>query len=314
MENNIISQKINYIQTVDILNNHDNFLILCHQDPDGDTIGSAFSLYYILKQLNKTAKIRCNNSFSQKYSYFTKDYTESEINGNEYIISVDVADNYLLGEKLEQYKTKVDLAIDHHYSHRDFAKKLLVEDNASATALVIFNLAKNLNVNFTQKIANSIYTGIATDTGCFKFSNTTPQAHLAAAELIMHGCDYAKINRTMFETKSKARFELEKLVFENLEFFANGKGALIKITNEMLSSTGTDSSDIEIGIALKEKLNEETGAITLKASVRTNESVDAAEICGIFGGGGHKRAAGCSFNCTLDQAAEKIITACEKFL
>lgn len=296
------------------LKNSDNIYILSHQNPDGDTMGSAFSLYYSLRQLGKNAKVLCTDEVPKKFENFKSGYENLDFEP-ELIVSVDIAATQLLGVKLEQYKDKIDICIDHHRTNGIEATLKYVDINAAATCEIMYQLLVEMNINFTKQIADCVYTGMCTDTGCFKFSNVTSKTLRIAADLIDLGCDYAEINRLLFDTKTKGRLEMEKQVLENMEFYCDNKVALIVISQEMLKKTGIDSAEIdgisamprqvegvEIGITMRER--EEGG---YKVSLRTNEPIDASKICQKLGGGGHIRAAGCLINRELKEAKERLL-------
>lgn len=296
------------------LKNSDNIYILSHQNPDGDTMGSAFALHYALKQLGKNSKILCTDDVPKKFEYFKEDYEDIDFNP-ELIVTVDIAAPQLLGIKLEQYKDKIDICIDHHRTNSIQATLKYVDIEAAATCEIMYELLVELGIKFTKLIADCVYTGICTDTGCFKFSNVTSKTFKTAGDLVDLGCNYADINRYLFDTKSRGRIEMEKQVLENMEFYCNNKVALIVISQEMLKKTGVDSAEIDgisamprqiegvqIGITMRER--EEGG---YKVSLRTNEPIDASMICQNLGGGGHIRAAGCLINRELKEAKERLL-------
>lgn len=141
----------------------------------------------------------------------------------EFVVSVDVADTKLLGEKLSGYADKIDLCIDHHGSNTKFAKEYYVEASAAAAAQVIEKLIRLMNVEFDKDIANAIYTGITTDTGCFRYTNVTAETHRIAADMIDCGAESGMINRLMFETKSRSRLEIERRVMDSMQFYLDGR-------------------------------------------------------------------------------------------
>ena len=172
-----------------------------------------------------------------------------------------------------------------------------------------------MGTKITPHIASCLYLGMVTDTGCFRFSNTTPRTLRFAAELMEKGANAAHINRVMFEIKSRERIAMERLVIENMEFFFNGKCAVLTVTEDMINSTGCDRADLDgitaisrqvegvfIGVTVKEQADG-----SFKVSVRTNEPYNAQAICAEFGGGGHIRAAGCSFKCPIDEVKDKLL-------
>ena len=247
------------------------------------------------------ANVKCPDPIPTKFNYLTAEGEQSFM--PETVISVDVADDKLLGTLRDEYKGKIKLAIDHHSTNVGFAENLYLEGDSAAAAECVYVILKEMGAKVTPFMASCLYTGIATDTGCFKFSNTTPRTHVFAAELMQLGADYDEINRVMFEVKSQSRLEMERRVLNGIEYICDGKCAIVTVTQQMIKETGCDSSDMDgiaamsrqiegvlIGITVREKSDGRW-----KISIRTFEPYDAAEICQRFGGGGHKRAAGCEF-------------------
>lgn len=297
-----------------LLKESDNYLILTHRNPDGDTLGSAFALKRALDLLGKKSMVRCSDNIHPKFSYLWNGVDNSEIEYKK-IIAVDVADKKLLGEEFEAlYGDKVWLCIDHHLSNREYAENLLLEDRAAA-AVVIYEVICELGVEITPEIANCVYTGLATDTGCFMFSNTTPTVHRIAAEVMENGADYTLINRLMFETKTLSYLKLEQMAVASIESYFDGKCAIMTITQDMFNESGSNASEcdgiasiprkiegVKIGVTIRERTDGK-----YKVSLRTVEPYDAAKICGKLGGGGHNRAAGCDFDCSLEEAKKTLL-------
>lgn len=297
-------------------------LILCHHYPDGDTLGSAAALCMGLRQSGKRASTKCSDKIGAKYNYIFKNLKNDEFEP-DLIVAVDIADKELLGEPLlSEYGDKINLCIDHHPSNTKYAEKYFVDPKAAATCEIIFRLLKLMGIEIGRPIASALYTGITTDTGCFKYINVTPQTYRIAADLVETGIDSPSINRIMFDTKSRARVEMEKLVMDSIEYARGGSIAVIKITKEMIEKSGAVEDDIEglatiprgiegviIGITLMEK---DDGAY--KISLRAHPPADASAICAKFGGGGHKGAAGCTINAPFDKAKEMIINTAKEYL
>ena len=289
-------------EAAEFLRSKDNFVILTHQNPDGDTLGSGFGLAMLLDKLGKKSTVICSDEIPEKYGYFTKLAPQNaDFNKEITVVAVDVADSKLLGKLQDEYAAKVELCIDHHISNVGYARATYLDSNAAANCECIYDLARALSVELDENMALALYTGISTDTGCFRFSNTTAKTHRIGADLIELGIDTAEINRIMFETKSRIRVELEKMALEAMEFHFDDKCAVITVTREMYEKTGCKDEDLEgitsisrsiegvmVGVTLRER--EEGG---FKISVRTYPPIDAAEICKRVGGGGHIRAAGC---------------------
>ena len=290
----------------------DKILILTHRSPDGDTIGSGYALAMALRKLGKSVKVDCTDPFPEKYSYFTDKLEKFD---EEFVVSVDIADTKLLGEKLSDYADKIDLCIDHHGSNTKYAKEYYVEASAAAAAQVIAKLIRLMNVEFDKDIANAIYTGITTDTGCFRYTNVTAETHRIAADMIDCGAESGMINRLMFETKSRSRLEIERRVMDSIQFYLDGRCAIAYATIDMMKESGAVDSDMEGVSSLPRQIEGVMAGITLreknngkfKVSVRTTDELDASAICANFGGGGHKAAAGCMITGTLNEAIEQII-------
>lgn len=312
---------IDLLTAANLLMQNDSFHILTHQYPDGDTLGSAFALCHALQGLGKKASVIVCGDLPEKYSYMTKGL-KTELFEPEFIVAVDIADEALLGENREKYAGKSNLCIDHHASNKEYAENIYVNSHAAATAEIIFSLLKLMNVKTSKIIADCIYTGVATDTGCFKYGNVTPETHRIAAELLELGCNHAHINKLMFETKSRQRLEMEKEVLNTLRYYCGGRVAVIFITKELIEKSKAKDDDLDglasiprqiegvkVGITLREKDNGE-----MKFSVRTTQDIDASKICEHFGGGGHKAAAGCSVADTVENAAKLIVAQAEKAL
>ena len=292
----------------------DKILILTHRSPDGDTIGSGYALAMALRKLGKSVKVDCTDPFPEKYSYFTDKLEKLEFD-EEFVVSVDIADTKLLGEKLSDYADKIDLCIDHHGSNTKYAKEYYVEASAAAAAQVIAKLIRLMNVEFDKDIANAIYTGITTDTGCFRYTNVTAETHRIAADMIDCGAESGMINRLMFETKSRSRLEIERRVMDSIQFYLDGRCAIAYATIDMMKESGAVDSDMEGVSSLPRQIEGVMAGITLreknngkfKVSVRTTDELDASAICANFGGGGHKAAAGCMITGTLNEDIDQII-------
>lgn len=307
-------QMISASAAASFLERSDKFVILTHASPDGDTLGSAYALADALCALNKRVFVVCPDKIPEKFGYLIKEYEAFE---PETVVAVDIADEKLLGSLYDRYSGRVALCIDHHGSNTKYAEMLYLEADAAAACECIYNVINELGTVITPYMASCLYTGIATDTGCFKFSNTTPRSHRYAAELIEKGADYGEINRVMFEVKSRGRIAMERKVLENIEFYYGGRCAVITVTRDMIKETGCPLGDldgvtamsrqiegVQIGVTIKEKPDGK-----YKVSLRTFEPYNAADICAVFGGGGHIRAAGCEFSCDIESAKRQLLSA-----
>ncbi len=308
-------------QTARFLKKHNNYIILTHASPDGDTLGSAYALYYALNEIGKVATVLCPDVIPQKYNYFARKTDHIEC-ATPTVIAVDVADSRLLGALEEEFGTKVDLCIDHHISNTKYAENLYLDDDAAACAECMFELINMMRVNINDITAKAIYTGLATDTGCFKYSTVTEKTLLICAALYEYNINAAEINRLMFDTKSKKLIELEAMVLNGAEFHFDDRCMLLTVTAEMQSQTGCSGTDLE-GIAVISRSVEGVKAgVTLKqtddnefkVSLRTYPPLDASRICKALGGGGHKGAAGATVKGSLEEVKEAVLNAVKQEL
>lgn len=306
--------------TAEVLQGQDQFLILTHRRPDGDTTGSAGALCLALRKLGKTAYTAKNTGVTRRYGSYIEPYYAPEDFEPGCVVTVDCAAPDMLPPEMAQYAERVDVVIDHHGSNPGFGKVNLVGGHYAACAEIIYEVVEAMGVELDADIAKGIYVGASTDTGCFKFSNTTSNTHLVAAKCLDAGVDGGEINRALFETKSRARYEIERILFGSMAFYHEGKVAVALIRLEDRQRTGADWDDldaiagiprqiegVEVGLTLTELESGET-----KVSVRTTKEVDAAAICMQVGGGGHLRAAGATLSCPSGEAIQRMLDATEK--
>ena len=301
------------------LKKHDNYIILTHASPDGDTLGSAYALYYGLNEIGKTACVLCPEVIPKKFDFFARSTDHVKRDGAT-VIAVDVADKRLLGSLEEEFGDIVDLNIDHHVSNTRYAKNLFLDADAAATTEIIFELLTFMRVNINDVTAKALYTGIATDTGSFKYATVTAKTHIIAAMLYDYNINASEINRLMFDTKPKKLLELEKQVMETAEFHFDDRCMLLCVTAEMQENTGCSGTELE-GIAVISRSVEgvkvgvtikQTDIDTFKISVRTYDPYNASDICQKFGGGGHKGAAGATVKGTLEEVKKTVLKAVQE--
>ena len=312
---------IDLIAAVEFLKNNDEYLILTHAHPDGDTLGCGFALCEALRSIGKNAVVRCGDPVPSKYGYMGDVCVEDASFSN--IIAVDVADAKLLGKEFEAlYGGKVDLCIDHHGSNRLYAKRTLLDPAAAAACEVILEVIRALGAQVTKTIANNIFTGLSTDSGCFRYSNVTPRTLRMAADMIEAGAEHSRINTLMFETKTRTYVALERLALESMRMYLDERCAFITITQDMFRQSGSDESEVDaiasiprqiegvqVGVTMREKADG-----TFKVSMRSHEGIDVSEICAMMGGGGHPRAAGCTLECDVESARNRVVECISEYL
>ena len=305
------------------LRSAEDILILCHKNPDGDTIGCAGALYLALKALGKNAAILCSDPIPSLYDYmelrlFDQSFTPA------FVVAVDVASIQLFGDRnnVQKYAEHVQLCIDHHASNSGYAYETLLDPGAAAACEVMTEVIADMGVEIGPAIASCLYTGIATDTGCFRFSSTTARTHLAAARLIEAGAEVQRLNARLFESRSRARLEIERIALESLEYFFEGRCAMIYLTWDQIVTSGVPGAELEDLTSLPRAIEGVEVGLTLrqqkdgsyKISIRTAGTVDACAIARRLGGGGHSRAAGCEISGNLDMARYAVLEEVRKEL
>ena len=303
-----------------LLGEWDDILILTHQKPDGDTLGSAFALLWALQKLGKRARVECPDPLPARYRFIFGDYTPADF-PPRFAVSVDVANPELLGGLQPVWENKLDLCIDHHRLNTMQAAHTLLDWEAPSTAQLVYAVIKGLGLAFDREMATAVFTGVSTDTGCFRYGSVTADAHRVAAEMIDAGADHATINRLMFDTRTRPQVELDKHILNTLEYHFGGLCALIVIPRAVtdrlkieddeldgLSAIPRRIQGVEVGLSLRENLG------FYRVSVRTREGVDASALCAKFGGGGHKMAGGCTIQGDEAAVRKALLAAVEASL
>ncbi len=300
-------------EAASFLGSHDNYLILTHKRPDGDTLGSAAALTSALRRYGKTANMFFNKDITPKYLPFVQQFLASEdFDFSECtVISVDIADTGLFPAGAPD---DVILAIDHHPSNSRFAQNLLLEDSRSACGEIVLDVINLLCGGVNKEEATLLYIALSTDTGCFVYANTDSHSFRTAGELYDAGAETAKVNRIFFRSMSKARLTLEGLVYSSLLSYAENRINIAVITKEMIEKSGATQNDMDDLASLPGKVEgnlvsamiKENDQGFSKVSLRSNGAVNVSSICAMFGGGGHVMAAGCEMDMPPFQAAETL--------
>ena len=227
----------------------------------------------------------------------------------------------MLGGLEEKYGHMVDLCIDHHPSNSDYAAQTCLWQEAGACAEPVAAVIKAIGLPVSGKIAECLYTGLVTDTGGFRFSNTTAGTLRLAAEIMESGVDTAAINTRVFESESKAKMLAEAKMMSSLEFYAGDRIAVMPVTLAMRAQTGVTGEELEDVAGIPRKIEGVLLGITIKEhegechiSLRSKEPVNADEIAEIFGGGGHRLAAGITIKGTVEEAARLLVAEAVKHL
>lgn len=308
------------VEAANWLQKQDSFCILTHRRPDGDTIGSAAALCRGLRAMGKTAHILENPEITEKYRYLHTGMTCTEAYTGATVISVDLAADTMFPQAFEHLKDKVQLAIDHHGTNSGYARVGLVDADAAACGEIISDLLNLLKVPMSKEIAEAIYIAVSTDTGCFRYSNTTAKTLHTAAACLEAGADTYAINMKLFETTRLARLKMNAYMAQNLELFRDGKIALCRIPLEVERECGVEEDDMENvsnfarnveGVELAVTFRTDLSGAT-KLSVRSAPGYNAAAICAAMGGGGHVAAAGARLNCPQFEARQRVLEILEE--
>jgi len=311
-----MSKLISTSDVVSWLKANDNFLILTHVRPDGDTLGSAAGLVQGLREAGKTAFALKNPEATLRYLQFIEPYHAPDGFKPDHIIAVDTATVGLLQKNTEKYKDSVILCIDHHKSNTLYSETICLNPDNAACGEIIYDILLKISGKISAITAKSLYVALSTDTGCFSFSNTTANTLFVASRLVEAGAPNKELNKELFRTKTHGRISIEGKITSGLEYYFDDKVAIASITREMMEVSGADEDDLDDIAALPGSIEGVCVGITIremssthdcKFSVRTRAPYDAQEICAHFGGGGHKLAAGCSVEQTIPEAKSAML-------
>ena len=292
---------------------HDNFCILTHVRPDGDTMGSASALCEGLRQMGKTAHLLYNDGVSPFLDRCQLGLTKQWPGEDDTLITVDVAAKRMLPDAWLGLQERMQLRIDHHSSAESFTPNELVDPSAAACGEIIYDLLMEMGCEMTKEIAWRLYIAISTDTGCFRYSNTSAHTYRVAAACAETGAELYPITMELFDTTSIPELKLKNWMVDHAVFLCDGKAAVCAIPAELEENVSKE--DLEgvsgflrslEGVVISATIRQtETGS---KLSVRAVPGFDAAAVCRKFGGGGHKGAAGAGLDVSLEEAVR---LACE---
>ena len=298
----------------------DNFCILTHGGPDGDTLGSAGALCLGLRAAGKTAFVLENSETPAHLAYCVEGMTGTEVPENACIVSVDVAAPKMFPPESQGLIPRIALRIDHHGSATSFAPDELVDPAAGACAEIIYDILVEMGVFLTAEMAIPLYTGTATDTGCFRFANTTEHTFLVAAACAATGANLQPINQALFDTVSLNKLKVQAWVTEHTQFFCDGQAAICPLPATLAEELGVGEEEVGgmagfirsiEGVRMAGTLREDKeGKVFL--SMRAVPGYDCAKVCLVFGGGGPKSAAGGNTTLPLPEATAIMLAEMKK--
>ncbi len=315
------------------VNENQRILIVGHVSPDGDCFGSMFALGMELKRIGKDVLCCAGDGLTKKYE-FMKDYVnncssdefiERGLSAKDFdlVIAVDTADKYRVGAKLEPVFDEINnkISIDHHITNPGFSDINWVEER-SATGELVYELLEAMNADFSEKTANALYAAIMTDTGDFTYSNTTQETHVIAGKLIEYGADTAMLSDEIEKKRSLGATKLIGKAITDMELYYDGKLAVMHTDYADIEACGALPEDCENLINFAREVETVEMAMLIreitpmrhKVSMRSKKYVDCASFAKNYGGGGHKFAAGCTLDGTMQEVMQTMIKAVEELI
>lgn len=299
-----------------------SILIFPHISIDGDALGSSAALCRALRNLGKEAWVLLEEEVPAYIRFLDTEFcTEDKscIENPDICVCVDCGEESRIPKRADKYyQGQLKMCLDHHLTgsgseYNGLGDYYYTDSEEAAASQIIYKLIKVMGWEITIPMAEALYTGIVTDTGSFQYSNTTPETHMIAADLMALGADHMKTTVEVYQNVSFKKLMMQTKILETLEVFCNGKAAVAYVTQEMLDEVSASLDDTEDaintirnieGVEIAAFLKEKDGNI--KVSMRAKSYARVDEITAKFGGGGHMKAAGCTLDCRMNQAAETI--------
>ncbi len=295
-----------------LLAERDRILLVTHYNPDGDTAASAAALCSALRRAGKTAYLYPNPQIGPRLRAYVGAFFAPADFVPDYTVTADVATERMFPRG---FSGAVDLAIDHHPTNSHYAPAECIDPARAACGEIILRIVQALCGGVTKEEADLLYIALSTDCGCFQYANTDAHAFRTAAELLELGADNADINQLFFRQVTPARLKLEGMIYSAMRFYRDGQIAVNTITQDMLRESGVTEEELDdiaglvgrarghrVGITIRENPDG-----TSKISVRSGPDFDSSALCAVFGGGGHKMAAGCEIQAPPEKARELLL-------
>lgn len=310
---------MNYQEAISEIKKANTIAIISHINPDGDTVGSSLAIYKAVEMYGKKPYIFCDDAIAGKISVLDgkEKYNIEYLKKYDLAIAVDCADMERMGCSISEFrKAKRKMVIDHHKTNNKYGDVNLLDINSAATAQITTFLLNEMGL-LNEDIAKLLYSGLVTDSGGFSFSSVTAETMRAAGILLKYDI---KAHEICEHFMKKIKFDVYKLksrVLNNAKFYDNNTIGIITFTQKDFDETNTDTSCTEgiitniiniIGVKVALAISEVSN-LNYKISIRTGEEVDASKIALVFGGGGHKNAAGLRLNGFYEDILEKLLKA-----
>jgi phosphoesterase RecJ-like protein len=305
----------------DALREHDRFLVVTHENPDGDALGSQLALTIALRGLGKDVVmyLPAGAPLPREYAFMRLGELRREAPADaaeRVLVAVDCASEHRIGDPEAIARAPLTLDIDHHHDNTRFGKVNLVVPDASSTGEVLRDVFAELDVPLTPELAEPLYIALVTDTGRFQYSNTTPKSLRLAAELVEAGADLHAIFQQVYESVDFAKAKLLGRVLDRAERLEGGRVVVSHLLRTDFAEVGASEpyseglidnlreiEGVELAVFVRELMG--PGATGHKGSLRASiDDLDVSAIARKFGGGGHRQAAGFSSNATLAEIVE----------
>jgi phosphoesterase RecJ-like protein len=315
--------KKSWQEAYELIKNNNNFLVVSHKNPDGDAIGSEIALTMALKKMGKNVYIYNSDPPPDKYAKFSKASlvkTKKKDFKEDVTIFVDCAEIERVGRIKENLDfSKPSINIDHHIGNTKFGTVNIIKPDHSSTAEIIYQLIKD-KIEMDKEIATYLYIGILTDTGAFRYPNTTSHSLRVASELVAYGVIASQVSEFIWFTDPEARIKLLGDVLRTMDLY--DKISIMYVSQEMLKRNGAKEEDteefVDYGLSIKRI---ETAAIikeredgTLKVSLRSKNNVPVQELAAKYGGGGHRTASGFSVKREIQSFKKELKKELEKLI
>lgn len=303
---------------IDVLRNSKNCAVLPHIQADGDALGSGLALTMALRRINKEAILYLEEEMPKIYDFLpgremVKVYTD-DTGTPDTVVAVDTGDMERLGDRISLFKNaRITINIDHHPTNTFFAGMNHVLPGASAVGEIIYKLINMMEIKLDTDMATCLYVAIATDTGGFRYANTTSLTHIITSDLVNSGINVSEISSKIFDSISIEKLKLMGAAINSLELLDGGRIAFITITEKTIREAGARDEEcegiinlgknlqgVEIAVLFREKNGE------VKVSMRSNSDADVSVIAGNYAGGGHRKAAGCVVKGELEYVKRRI--------
>ncbi len=298
---------------LDLIKVNQSFLVVSHENPDCDALGSTIAMALVLRELGKDVIMYNADGVPEHLRFLPECSGIAGFLGGvtdevDVVMLLDCADVSRPGKEFENFILKKDFTfaiVDHHATNDTGSEYCLVDENASSTGVILYRMIKRLGIPISPDVAECLFSTIVGDTGSFRYSNTCSETFTIAADLVDRGADPEKISRFIYDNEPLKKVMLRTLAMNTLD--VTGEIAFLHVSSEMFRQTGTEKEHTEGLVSMARSIEGVEVAVFLrqesdlgwKVSLRSKEYVDVAQIARRYGGGGHRKAAGCVISAPL---------------